>query len=185
YRAFVTVQDFLNAIKENTPDLCIVDLNLAESLGAGFAVIQAIRNKLGENMPVLVISRRSSAKDVSIALQVGASDFLPKPIDFSLFLEKVIYLLEGAEQNAFPFRKILHPIAGELEIELKPILIDEIYLHFESRFFVLRGTELTLTSDLMNRIFGQKEICLEVHDCRPLESGEAYSLRMMAKNPSD
>lgn len=185
YKAFTKIEDFLLAIKTKTPDLCIVDLNLAESLGAGFAVIQAIRKKFGGTMPIMVISRRSSAKDVSIALEVGASDFLPKPIDFSLFTEKMIYLLEGAEQNAFPFRKIVKPIPGKLEFHLQPILIDEVYIHLKSKFYVLRSTSLTLKHPLIKKIFDQDKVELEVHDCRPMEDGEAYSLRMIAKNPNE
>lgn len=110
---------------------------------------------------------------------------MPKPIDFSLLAEKVTYLLEGAEQNAFPFKKMLHPLAGQLELHLNPIMIDEVYIHLRSKFFVLRGTEIELKHTFIKSIFGKESITLGVHDCRPLESGDAYSLRMIPKNPNE
>lgn len=185
HHSFTTVESFLKRIKEKAPDLCIVDINLMESVGAGFAVIQAIRNKFSGTMPILVVSRRSSSKDVSIALEVGASDFLPKPIDFSLLIEKITYLLEGAEQNAFPFKKIIHELHGELEFHLKPTLIDEVYIHMESSFYVLRSTPIRVKHEIINTIFGKPEIELIVHDCRLQENESTFSLRLIQRDPSD
>lgn len=185
HKKFLEAENFLKAIKDAPPDLCIVDLNLTIGIGAGFSVVQAIRNKFEGKMPIIVISRRSSAKDVSIALEVGASDFLPKPIDFSLLAEKITYLLEGAEQNAFPFKKMLKPLPGKLELHFNPIMIDEVYIHLRSKFFVLRGAEIELEHELVKTIFGTDRISLSVHDCLPLETGDAYSLRMIPKKPTD
>jgi len=102
-----------------------------------------------------------------------------------LLAEKITYLLEGAEQNAFPFKKMLHPLPGKLELHLNPIMIDEVYIHMRSKFFVLRGTEIELKHELIKSIFGTESFTMAVHDCRPMETGDAYSLRMIPKDPTD
>lgn len=67
-------EKFLDNLKKISPDLCLIDLNLDKSMGEGFQLIKAIRNKKGFEIPLLVLSRRSSNDDISYALQVGATD---------------------------------------------------------------------------------------------------------------
>lgn len=182
YKSFSSVESFLKALKSDSADLCIIDLNLPESTGAGFAVIQAIRKKLTGKMPILVLSRRSTAKDISIAIEVGASDFLAKPIDFVLLEEKLLYLLDGASRNSFPLFKIKKPIEGKLELHLRPLMIDELYIHMQSHFYIKKGTTITIAGKLINELFSETEKELVVHDCRFIEFDSQYSIRLIAKN---
>ncbi len=185
YQGFETVEKFLSAVKQRQPDLCIIDLNLTESLGAGFAVTKAIRNKALGKMPIIVMSKRSHSKDISLALEFGASDFLAKPVDFDLLIEKAMYLLRGAESNLFPVHRIRKPIAGTLEVHLKPVMIDEAYLYVSSKFFVLKNTAISLQHPLLSKIFGDAKKDFLVHDCQ-LESHEGtYILKLIPKNPTD
>ncbi len=185
YQGFETVEDFLHAIKNKQPDLCIIDLNLTESLGAGFAVTKAIRNKAEGKMPIIVMSKRSHAKDISLALEFGASDFLAKPVDFDLLIEKVMYLLRGAESNMFPVHRIKKPVTGTLEVHLKPVMLDEAYLYVKSKFFILKNTTINMQHTLLSKIFGESKKDFLVHDCQ-LESHEGqYILKLIPKNPKD
>ncbi len=185
YQGFETVEEFLNAVKKKQPDLCIIDLNLTESLGAGFAVTKAIRNKALGKMPIIVMSKRSHSKDISLALEFGASDFLAKPVDFDLLIEKAMYLLRGAESNLFPVHRIKKPIAGNLEVHLKPLMIDEAYLYVSSKFFILKNTSINFQHTLLTKIFGEATKEFLVHDCQ-LESHEGnYILKLIPKNPKD
>lgn len=185
YLEFQTVESFLKAIKVKAPDLCIIDLNLEESPGAGFAVTKAIRNKASGKMPIIVMSRRSDPKDISLALDFGASDFLPKPVDIELLVEKVTYLLKGAENNSFPIHKMRNPIKGTLEVHLKPKMIDEVYLHMNSKFFVLKNTPVMVQHTIIKKIFGVPKKEFLVNDCQLESHDGSYSLRMLPKEPDD
>lgn len=185
YQGFETVEAFLNAVKVKQPDLCIIDLNLTESLGAGFAVTKTIRKKAQGKMPIIVMSKRSHSKDISLALEFGASDFLAKPVDFDLLIEKVMYLLRGAESNMFPVHRIKKPVTGVLEVQLRPIMIDEAYLYVNSKFFILKNTTIRLQHTLLTKIFGEPKKEFVVHDCQ-LESHEGqYTLMLIPRDPKD
>tara|TARA_R110000868_G_scaffold175888_5_gene413122 strand:- start:2481 stop:3176 length:696 start_codon:yes stop_codon:yes gene_type:complete len=185
YKEFTTVESFLTALKNRAPDLCIVDLNLKESAGAGFMVTKAIRNKGVGSMPIIVMSRRSYAKDISLALESGASDFLPKPVDFDLLSEKISFLLKGAETNSFPMHKIKNPISANLEIHLRPTMVDETYLYVSSKFFVLKNTKMIVKHTLIKKIFGEPTKEFVVHDCELENHDGSYTLKLIPKDPGD
>lgn len=75
-----TSEDFLTTLKDKPPHICFVDLNLDNRSGVGFQIIQAIRNKLGSDMPIIVLSARSADEDISKAFDCGATDYLSKPV---------------------------------------------------------------------------------------------------------
>jgi CheY-like chemotaxis protein len=50
-----TPEEFLNKLKEFEPDICLIDLNIKQ-VNDGQILVQAIRNKLGAQMPVIIIS---------------------------------------------------------------------------------------------------------------------------------
>ena len=84
-----TSEEFLTTLKEKPPHLCFVDLNMDNRSGVGFQLIQAVRNKLGPDLPIIVLSSRSSSEDIDKAFECGASDYLPKPISLEDIDEKV------------------------------------------------------------------------------------------------
>tara|TARA_R110000868_G_scaffold110286_1_gene298998 strand:+ start:34194 stop:34892 length:699 start_codon:yes stop_codon:yes gene_type:complete len=185
YKEFTTAESFLTALKQKTPDLCIIDLNLKESAGAGFMVTKAIRNRDIGKMPIIVMSRRSYAKDISLALESGASDFLPKPVDFDLLTEKITFLLKGAETNSFPMHKIKNPISANLEIHLRPLMVDEAYLYVSSKFFVLKNTKLIVKHTIVKKIFDEPSKEFVVHNCELESHDGSYTLKLIPKDPSD
>src|SRR5581483_6217712 len=75
-----TPNDFLDKFKNSKPDCCFIDLNLG-GLISGFALVQSIRSGFGKNLPVFVISSASDAQAIAHALEVGANDFIIKPLD--------------------------------------------------------------------------------------------------------
>lgn len=70
----------LQAIKVKRPDLVILDCNMPAL--NGLLVLREIRNTVElANIPVLVLTGRQSARDVDLAYNQGADDYMKKPFD--------------------------------------------------------------------------------------------------------
>lgn len=77
----------LDQIDEYDFKMMIVDLQMPKM--SGIELIKRIRNiKQFKNTPIMVTSARQEAKDVKLAVQVGANDYLVKPLDSQIFEEK-------------------------------------------------------------------------------------------------
>lgn len=77
----------LDQIDEYDFKMMIVDLQMPKM--SGIELIKRIRNiKQFKNTPIMVTSARQEAKDVKMAVQVGANDYLVKPLDSQIFEEK-------------------------------------------------------------------------------------------------
>jgi DNA-binding response OmpR family regulator len=70
----------LQAIKVKRPDLVILDCNMPEV--NGLLVLREIRNALDlYETPVLMLTGRQSPRDVDLAYNQGADDYMKKPFD--------------------------------------------------------------------------------------------------------
>jgi two-component system, OmpR family, response regulator len=66
----------LRLIREEKPDLVILDINMPQL--DGFGVIEKLRNE-NNNVPVIVLTARDQNDDKSIGFGLGADDFVTKP----------------------------------------------------------------------------------------------------------
>lgn len=90
------------------PDMVVLDLGLPDGNGVDF--IRDLRT--WSNIPVIVLSARSSEADKVEALDAGADDYIVKPFGAAELLARVRAQLRrrshvsGANQNVFEFGKI-------------------------------------------------------------------------------
>ena len=85
YRNFILIEkstQAMKAIEETTPDLLLLDLSMPEV--SGFDILEAVRidPKL-KHLPIIILTSSSDAEDKLRALDLGATDFLAKPVDSS------------------------------------------------------------------------------------------------------
>ena len=88
-------QDFSQVDQEVAaiqPDLILMDIGLPAY--NGYHWCQQIRQT--SNVPILFISSRSDNMDQVMAIQMGADDYITKPIDITLALAKIQALLRRA-----------------------------------------------------------------------------------------
>jgi len=79
-----------NLIEREHPDLIVLDLWMP--VLSGDQVLKALRNNPDtSDLPVIVISASTDGK--AIAINAGATDFMPKPFDLDLLVEKVKHCL--------------------------------------------------------------------------------------------
>lgn len=86
--------DGLDLIEEIRPDLIILDVLMPEF--SGYDVLDAVRSHKDakvRDIPVLMITSRSSTDDIDQALELGATSYIVKPFRPSKLVAKVNDLL--------------------------------------------------------------------------------------------
>lgn len=161
-----TVDQFTALMRSSTPDLCIIDLNLDIAMGAGYKLIQAIRLTKDHDIPIIVISRRNSTKDISLALEVGANDALTKPLDPPLLISKIKQHLQlEGKKNELTFYSISE-VKQEchLSFHLHLNQISEYGITLSSPHLISKGTLINLKSSALKEILNMDEISLMVDE---------------------
>jgi CheY-like chemotaxis protein len=81
----------LELAQEHQPDLIVLDLHLPDM--AGETVLQCLQADVStRRIPVVVLSADTSEKRIKRLLQLGASDYLTKPLDIPRLLEVIAAL---------------------------------------------------------------------------------------------
>lgn len=83
----------LRMAKGENPDLLILDVMLPGL--DGFEICHQLRqDPLTENLPIIMLSAKGQEIDRTTGLKVGANEYLTKPVDRALLLEKITSLLD-------------------------------------------------------------------------------------------
>ena len=82
----------LRMAKEDKPDLLILDVMLPGI--DGFEICNRLRNEPETaKLPIIMLSAKGQETDKSTGLKVGANEYLTKPVDRTVLLEKLTSLL--------------------------------------------------------------------------------------------
>ena len=79
-------------MQDHEPDCLVLDLHMAEMNGFD---VQAALARSGSTIPVVVITGRDTDDARTRALQLGASDYLPKPVDHEALLAAIDLAMSG------------------------------------------------------------------------------------------
>ena len=85
----------LAKVRDKKPDLVILDLMLPGL--DGLSVMRAVRQE--SDVPVLMLTARTSEMDKIVGLEAGADDYLTKPFSLGELLARVRALLRRAERT--------------------------------------------------------------------------------------
>lgn len=81
-------RQLMQRAKENTLDLVLLDIEMPEV--SGYDALQALRNDYSPSqLPVIMVTARNQREDIVRALNLGANDYLTKPIDFPVALARI------------------------------------------------------------------------------------------------
>ncbi len=92
-----TGEEGISVIKDRGADLALIDINLPDM--KGFELCEKLRkNKRSSNMPIIMISATDDREEQLRGYELGADDFIPKPIDINELEVKVGQVLGRAKQ---------------------------------------------------------------------------------------
>ncbi|MDP2208792.1 MAG: response regulator transcription factor [Bacteroidota bacterium] len=113
----LTAYDGKRAIElsKHQPDLILLDIMLPEI--DGFDVIKIIRKqKFTENLPVIFLTAKGSEVDEIVGLELGADDYIVKPVSIPKLLARIKLVLKRFEDKNISPRE---------EIQIGAILINQ------------------------------------------------------------
>ncbi len=88
--------DALQKLRTESFDAVILDLGLPDI--DGIKVLQQVRGFC--RTPVIVLSARHDADVISKALELGADDYITKPFDYRILLDRVNAMINQSHQDA-------------------------------------------------------------------------------------
>ncbi|MCA9343133.1 response regulator transcription factor [Candidatus Nomurabacteria bacterium] len=102
-------EDGLVEIEVNEYDCIVLDINLPD--GNGFDLLSTLRKK-EDQTPVIIITARGEIEDRIKGLNLGADDYVPKPIDSNELIARIRAVIRRNSQNALPIITI-----GDLSVK--------------------------------------------------------------------
>lgn len=88
----------LQFLRDRTPDLIILDIDMPEI--NGYEMLQMIKEREHlKNVPVIFLTSNNDKSHVVKAVAGGAKDYVVKPIDEEILMDKVHAALQDAEAN--------------------------------------------------------------------------------------
>ena len=138
------------------PDLVLLDLNLPDMEGKD--IITAIRE--WSQVPIIMLSERSSDEDVIMALNMGANDYVIRPFSADVLLARINASLRGAAVD----------IAGQPDISNGPLRIDlvrhEVFLDEKLigftpkeynllRYFIINRGRMLTHREILQQVWGK------------------------------
>lgn len=114
--AAVDGMEAIQRIVEYEPDLMLLDIMLPKM--NGYQLLQSIRRNMSyKNLPVIVVSAKSSQRDQEYALRLGANQFLAKPYRIDQLLKTIESFTAKPGFQVQPKRLPLNEIVAILAAE--------------------------------------------------------------------
>ncbi len=161
-------KSFTDSVREKQPDLCILDLNLATG-GEGFQLLKAMRNIIGDDLPIFIMSKRGDREDVLKAMKFGATDFIPKPLDDHYLLLKMKEYFPHCV-NLKPIMENSSHITGTdcnatvcFDFSIKTVGLD--HLEIEGDVFFSKDINASFYGEEFQEIYGVANLQFKITDC--------------------
>lgn len=156
-----TELEFFNKFDEQKFDVFLLDLSIENHPLKGLEILERIRHEKKSEVPVIVLSNTSSNKIISNALELGANDFVNKPVDGKLLVGKINALVIGNQSFAKELEFGTTPDKlpeVTLASKLKLVSISDVGFLVEGCAYVAKGSRVNLRSVRIKEIFGADEI---------------------------
>lgn len=146
--------DALHLALTNEFDLMLLDVGLPGI--DGFEVLRRIR-VIDQDLPIIMLTARTSLADTVEGLETGANDYVPKPFKFDELLARIRVRLRESSPNQAP-----DLVAGDLTLDVRTrrAMIGDETVELSAREFALaeefvRNHDQVLSREqLLSRVWG-------------------------------
>jgi len=159
-----TAESFLLEAKNPKFQLFLLDLNLGKGLPTGGAVLEVLRRHHKNHTPAIMLSQLDDFKGIQACLELGADDFVTKPLDEVLLKAKISALLapdeleQGLHVGRVPAPKSSISLAADTQL----LEVNEIGLRLMALFFIRKGALVRLQAELIKEMTGNEAVTMTV-----------------------
>jgi len=144
----------LEFLQTHSIDLLITDANMPQH--SGFDLIRTVKKEPRFNhMTLVMLTGRRERKDIERAVALGAHDYIVKPLDPMLFLQKLQTLLDRrppSERPQVDFAAIKLENRARVASEIELVSISELGLAFRSPHQYRDGARLEIAGEIFEQI---------------------------------
>lgn len=148
----------LKDTRHETFDLLISGWHLPDM--DGIEVIQRLREMAGQQLPILLVTRRNEERDVIEALNRGADDYMVKPLRLGELVARVAALLRRAYPQAMGQQLVFGPYRFDPEKRLLSLHGETLALknlEYELALFMFRNAGRLLSrAHLREAVWGER-----------------------------
>ncbi|MFF3971629.1 response regulator transcription factor [Streptomyces rubiginosohelvolus] len=106
----------LDAVRHREPDLLVLDVMMPRA--DGLDVVRVLRSE-GRELPVLMLTARSTEDDLLLGLDLGADDYMTKPYSPRELMARVRTLLRRTRRTVAP-----EPVAEDPALRVGTLVVD-------------------------------------------------------------
>ncbi len=156
-QGFEKPKDFWLAMDECLPSLILLDVMLPEE--DGLSVLKKIRlNKSTENIPVIMITAKSSEMDKIKAFDLGADDYVPKPFGMMELLARIKAVMRRTSVKEQKTEYSIGPLYVCVEKHRVKVNGEKVTLtlkEFELLCLMLENRDIVLSRDqILDKVWG-------------------------------
>ena len=154
-RGFGTQADCIDALKQERFDLLLLDWMLPDGNGAD--VLHWVRQNLGWDMPIVVVTASGDEENVITALSAGADDYVVKPPKLTELLARLTAVTRRIKPSGL---STLRLGAYEADMQRHTLSIDNQQVvmtqkEFDLSVYILQNPGKLLSRDhLLNKVWG-------------------------------
>ena len=151
-RAFGSIQEFRNGLKEKSPDVALLDIMLPD--GSGLEVLKFVKERY-PSVCCIMLSALGQEGDKVTGLNMGADDYIAKPFGVMELVARVYAALRRqAGSNVIKIGDLeLNSDTMSVTLEGRPLELNK--KEFELLKYCMRNADIVLSRDaLLTEIWG-------------------------------
>jgi DNA-binding response OmpR family regulator len=153
----------IELIKKGFADLVLLDLNLGENNPNGLEVLDQIKSI--KKIPVIILSHSDDFEGIQKALDLGADDYVTKPLDEAILKSKMNHLLKPEDTDFETLHIARVPTSlSKIELQTDAIIkeITEYTITLSAPFFARKSSRVKLTGKLIEEVTKLPQVLLTV-----------------------
>ena len=156
----VTAESAEEALKELTPDVALILLDVMLGGMSGFRMSEVLRKELHNNVPIIFLTAKDAENDMLTGFSAGGDDYISKPFSLHEVLARIKAILRRTEN------------VQKTEEEKSELKVGDMTIDFRKKIVVVNGENIRLSpkefgilsmlAKQPGRIFSREEILSEV-----------------------